>query len=358
MCPLIKRLKERRELRTLVCVTGQHAEMLDEVLDSFSVVPDFRLRTLREGQPLTELYSRILREVGAVIERARPDLVLVHGDTASALSSALAAFLMGVPIAHVEAGLRSGDLFAPFPEEMNRVLISQLSTLDFAPTESARRVLLSDGKREDSIWVTGNTVIDALRETGGARCDAPILKETEGKRILLLTVHRRENLGAPIQRILRAVLRILNAFPDVCAVLPIHKNPAVREAVVSILGEGLHPQIFLTDPLPVVVFHRLMARSAVVLTDSGGLQEEAPALGKPVIVLRDKTERGEGIQNGGAILTGSDPDRIFSETVRLLSDAAYYASVARVRRLYGDGRASERIAEEVTKYLTESALRP
>lgn len=353
MCPLVKKLKERNEIRTLVCVTGQHREMLDEVLESFSVIPDFFLDTFLNEQSLTALYARILDSVGTVIRHVKPDLVLVHGDTASALAAALAAFLSCVPIGHIEAGLRSGDLSSPFPEEMNRVLISRLSELNFAPTESARRNLLALGKEEGRIWVTGNTVIDALKETIKKEFYHPLFHSVDRKRILLLTVHRRENLGDPIRAIFKTVLRIVNRFPDVCVIVPLHKNPEVRQAAKEIFGEHENPHILLTEPLGVVTCHNLMARSTLILTDSGGLQEEAPALGKPVIVLRENTERQEGVTDGGAILCGSDTERIFREASHLLSDNTYYNSVARVRYPYGNGGASERIADIVEGYLSE-----
>ena len=353
MCPLVKKLKERREINTLVCVTGQHREMIDEALKAFSVIPDFFLDSFLDEQSLTNLYARILNFVGRVIQHVTPDLVLVHGDTASALASALAAFLCCVPIGHVEAGLRSGDLSSPFPEEMNRVLISQLATLDFAPTDSAQKALLDLGKEKEQIWVTGNTVIDALKETIKRDFYHPLLGTIAGKKVLFLTVHRRENLGEPIRAIFRTVLRIVDYFPDVCVIAPLHKNPGVREAAKEIFGEVDHPRVLLTEPLGVEACHNLMARSTLILTDSGGLQEEAPALGKPVIVLREKTERIEGVKDGGAILCGSDPKRIFKETIRLLSDSAYYSSVARVRYPYGNGGASEKITDVVLRYLVK-----
>lgn len=354
MCPLVKRLKEHTELRTLVCVTGQHREMLDDVLECFSVVPDFRLDVFSKGQTLTELYARILSSVGALLSMCTPAFVLVHGDTATATASALAAFLCGIPVGHVEAGLRSGDLSAPFPEEMNRILIAQLSTLDFAPTEAARANLLAAGKREDRVFVTGNTVIDALSGTVCENFAHPLLDGTEGKRILFLTCHRRENLGAPIRRIFHAVLRLADDFPDVRVICPIHKNPSVREAEREVLGRGKHPRVFITEPLGTVECHNIIARSTVVLTDSGGLQEEAPALGKPVIVLRESTERPEGVAMGSAILCGSDEEKIYRETARLLTDNAYYETIARVRMPYGDGNASERIAAELAAFLSDS----
>lgn len=356
MCPLVKRLKENETIRTLVCVTGQHREMLDDVLECFSVEPDFRLDVFTKGQTLSELYARILSSVGALLSVSTPSLVLVHGDTATATASALAAFLSGIPVGHVEAGLRSGDLSAPFPEEMNRVIISQISSIDFAPTESARANLLTAKKREDHIFVTGNTVIDALKETVREDFTHPLLEGAEGKRILFLTCHRRENLGAPIRRIFRAILRLADDFPDVRVICPIHKNPSVREAEREVLGRGKHPRIFITEPLGTVECHNIMARSTVILTDSGGLQEEAPSLGKPVIVLRNTTERPEGVLLGGAILCGSDEKKIYEETARLLTDSAYYESVARVRMPYGDGNASERIATTLAAFLLEDGF--
>lgn len=358
MCPLVRKLKEYATFRTLVCVTGQHREMLDDVLKCFSVEPDFRLDVFSAGQSLTDLYARILADVGALLSVCSPDLVLVHGDTATALASALAAFLCKIPVGHVEAGLRSGDLGAPFPEELNRSAIALFSELDFAPTDSARENLLAVGKPQSRIFVTGNTGIDALRFTVREGFTHPLVEEGNGKRILFLTCHRRENLGEPIRRIFRAVLRIADAFPDVRVICPIHKNPSVREAEREVFGKGKHPHIFITESLGTVECHNIMARSTVILTDSGGLQEEAPALGKPVIVLRNTTERPEGVLSGGAILCGSDEERIISETSALLTDEAYYARVARVRTPYGDGKASERIADAVMGFLDADRVSP
>ncbi|MBR2907145.1 MAG: UDP-N-acetylglucosamine 2-epimerase (non-hydrolyzing) [Clostridia bacterium] len=358
MCPLVKILKENETIRTLVCVTGQHREMLDDVLKCFSVEPDFRLDVFSKEQSLSMLYARILSSVGSLLSVLKPDLVLVHGDTATAAASALAAFLSGISVGHVEAGLRSGDLSTPYPEEMNRILISQLSECDFAPTESARANLLAMGKREDRIFVTGNTVIDALGRTVSDSFAHPLLEGTGGKRILFLTCHRRENFGEPIRRIFRAVLRIAEDFPDVRVICPIHKNPSVREAGREVLGTGRHPRIFITEPLGTVECHNIMARSAVVLTDSGGIQEEAPALGKPVIILRESTERPEGVLLGGAILCGSDEERIYRETARLLTDSSYYETVARIRMPYGDGNACGRIAAQIAAFLAEGAPSP
>lgn len=354
MCPLVKELQTRYELDVRVGVTGQHREMLNEVLEVFRIAPTDILGAFSDGKTLTELYAVLLWEIGHLLQNDSPDLVLVHGDTASSFAGAMAAFLCGIPVGHVEAGLRSGRLDAPFPEELNRKLISEISVLDFAPTLSAREHLLRMGKPEDKIFLTGNTVVDALKETVRSDFHHPLLDRTAGKRILFFTCHRRENLGEPIRRIFYAVQRLLDLFSDICVIFPLHKNPSIRTAVKEVFGDRVHPRMYLCEPFSVIDCHNLLSRSTLVLTDSGGLQEEAPAFGIPVLVLRETTERSEGLTAGGAILCGTDEERIVSITSRFLNDPVYYASFAKKRSLYGDGNASRRIADTVCRFLSIS----
>ncbi|MBO5269623.1 MAG: UDP-N-acetylglucosamine 2-epimerase (non-hydrolyzing), partial [Clostridia bacterium] len=293
MCPLVRELKTHREFQTLVAVTGQHREMLTEVLKVFSLTPEFDLDVMKPGQTLLALNGTLLLRIGELLETLRPDLVLVHGDTATAFSAATAAFFCGIPIGHVEAGLRSGNIHAPFPEEYNRSAISLISTLDFAPTEVAKETLLAMGKPCARVFVTGNTVVDALHFTRDLRGRIPLTEDAEGKHIVFLTSHRRENLGDAQRSIFRAAVRIADAFPDVRIICPLHRNPQVRTVAREIFCARKHPHIFLTEPFDVVTCHHVLSQSTLVLTDSGGIQEEASALGVPLLVLRDTTERPE-----------------------------------------------------------------
>lgn len=343
MCPLVIELKRRRCAEVLVCVTGQHRELLDSVLDVFGVVPDYDLAVMREGQSLFDVTTAVLSGMERVLTEANPDLVLVHGDTTTAFAAALAAFYRRIPVGHVEAGLRTGDLTAPYPEEFNRMAVSCLANYHFAPTAAAKENLLREGRPEERIFVTGNTVIDALAYTVRADYTHPVLEAAEGRRLVLMTAHRRENLGAPMARIFDAVRKLALRHPELFIVYPVHPNPAVSEAAHTSLG-GMD-NIALIPPLSAVDFHNFMARAVFVLTDSGGAQEEAPHFGVPVLVMRETTERPEGIAAGTARLVGTDGDVILSSCETLLSDPAAYAKMAHAANPYGDGHASKRIAD-------------
>lgn len=345
MCPLIKELKKRSEFDVRVCVTGQHREMLDGVLRVFSVVPDFDLSLMREGQSLSYLTSAILCGIDNVLDSTRPDIVLVHGDTTTAFVSALSAFYRKIPIGHIEAGLRSGDMFSPFPEEFDRRAISLLASYHFVPTNDARMNLISEEIPKERIFVTGNTVTDALKFTVKKEFEVPEFHF--GKKMIIFTAHRRENLGEPMENMLRALVRIVERFPDIFAVCPLHRNPAVRETAQKLLfGKE---RIFCIEPPEVDIFHNLLARSYLILTDSGGIQEEAAFLGKPVLVMRNVTERQEGINAGVLRLVGTNEENIFAHTAKLLSDSKEYKAAARPTDLFGDGRACERICDILLK---------
>lgn len=347
MAPLLRELSRRSDIRSLLCVTAQHREMLDQVLALFRLAPDYDLNLMKPGQTLDDVTSAALRGVAAVLDETRPDLVLVHGDTSSAFSAALAAFYRQIPIGHVEAGLRTYNKYSPFPEEMNRQLIDRLSDFLFAPTETSRDNLLAEAIAPRKIFVTGNTVIDALKTTVREDYSHPELERiAPGGRMLLLTAHRRENLGEPLRRIFRAVRRLADDCPELHVIYPVHLNPQVRSAAGELLA-GCE-RIRLIEPLSVLDFHNFMARAELILTDSGGVQEEAPSLGKPVLVLRDTTERPEGVRAGTLRLVGTDEERICRETLRLLTDPVEYARMSRASNPYGDGRASERIADVIT----------
>ena len=344
MCPLVNELKSRPgEFETVVCVTGQHREMLDQVLDVFGVVPDHDLAIMRPGQTLFDITSDVLLKTRAVLEEERPDCVLVHGDTTTSFAAALAAFYLQIPVGHVEAGLRTRDLHSPWPEEFNRQAVDVVSEWYFAPTETSRQNLLDEAKPADRIFVTGNTGIDALRHTVREDYTNPELDWAEDSRLILVTAHRRENLGEPMHRMFRAIRRVMEERPDTKAIYPIHMNPQVRRAAHEEL-DGFD-RLRIIDPLEVVGFHNFMARSHLILTDSGGIQEEAPSLGKPVLVMRDTTERPEGVAAGTLRLVGTGEETIYREFSRLLDDPAAYAEMSHASNPYGDGHASERIAD-------------
>ena len=344
MCPLVNELKSRSgEFETVVCVTGQHREMLDQVLDVFGVVPDHDLAVMKPGQTLFDITGDVLLKIKAVLEDERPDCVLVHGDTTTSFAAALAAFYLQIPVGHVEAGLRTRDLYSPWPEEFNRQAVDVVSEWYFAPTETSRQNLLDEAKPADRIFVTGNTGIDALRHTVRDDYSHPELDWAEGSRLILVTAHRRENLGEPMHRMFRAIRRVMEERPDTRAIYPIHMNPQVRRAAHEEL-DGFE-RLRIIDPLEVVGFHNFMARSHLILTDSGGIQEEAPSLGKPVLVMRDTTERPEGVAAGTLRLVGTGEETIYREFSRLLDDPAAYAEMSHASNPYGDGRASERIAD-------------
>ena len=343
MCPLVLELKKRPELQTLVCVTGQHRQMLDQVLETFGVKPDYDLSIMKERQTLFDVTVNILERIRDVLEKERPDVVLVHGDTSTTFVTALACFYLQIAVGHVEAGLRTYNIHSPYPEEFNRQAVGIVAKYHFAPTELSRGNLLREGKNADDIYVTGNTAIDALKTTVRADYAHPELEWARGSRLIMLTAHRRENLGEPMYHMFRAIRRIVDEHPDVKVIYPIHMNPVVRKAASDVLGDD--DRIHIIEPLDVLDFHNFMDRSYLILTDSGGIQEEAPSLGKPVLVMRDTTERPEGLQAGTLKLVGTDEDVIYTEFKKLLEDPAAYEAMSRASNPYGDGHACERIAD-------------
>nr|WP_173363539.1 UDP-N-acetylglucosamine 2-epimerase (non-hydrolyzing) [Eggerthella sp. YY7918] len=344
MCPLVNELKGRPDVfETVVCVTGQHREMLDQVLQAFSVVPDHDLAIMKPGQTLFDVTCDVLLDIKAVLEEERPEVVLVHGDTTTSFAAALACFYLHIPVGHVEAGLRTRNMLSPWPEEFNRQVVDILAEHYFAPTDQSRRNLLDEGKPAEKILVTGNTGIDALRTTVRSGYRNKHLDWAAGSRLILVTAHRRENLGDPMHRMFRAIRRVMEEHPDVKAVYPVHMNPQVRDAAHAEL-DGFD-RLRIIEPLEVVDFHNFMAASHLILTDSGGIQEEAPALGKPVLVMRDTTERPEGVAAGTLKLVGTGESAIYEAFTELLDSEAAYASMSRASNPYGDGHASERIAD-------------
>ena len=343
MCPLVNELKKRPEIRTVVCVSGQHREMLDAVLRAFNVVPDYDLAIMKDRQTLFDITVNILERIRAVLEEVKPDVVLVHGDTSTTFVTALACFYMQIPVGHVEAGLRTYNIYSPYPEEFNRQAVSVIAKYNFAPTELSRENLLREGRKPESIYVTGNTAIDALKTTVRADYTHPELEWAAGSRLIMITAHRRENLGEPMHRMFRAIRRIIEEHPDVRAIYPIHMNPVVREEANAELGGC--DRIRIIEPLDVLDFHNFLSRSYLILTDSGGIQEEAPSLGKPVLVMRDTTERPEGIAAGTLRLVGTEEEIIYKNFKELLEDRAAYDKMAHASNPYGDGFASVRIAD-------------
>ena len=343
MCPLVNVLKTHPDdFSTVVVVTGQHREMLEQVLHVFNVEPDIDLAVMKPGQTLFDVTCNILLKIKKVLEGERPDVVLVHGDTTTSFAAALACFYLQIPVGHVEAGLRTHDIGSPWPEEFNRQAVDIVSQYYFAPTEVSRQNLLDEGKRPDKIWVTGNTGIDALHTTVDPEYSHHELDWAKGCRLILITAHRRENLGEPMHRMFRAIRRVMEDYPDTKAIYPIHMNPLVRKAAHEEL-DGFD-RLHIIDPLEVFDFHNFMAKSYLILTDSGGIQEEAPSLGKPVLVMRDTTERPEGVKAGTLKLVGTEEDVIYNEFSRLLSDVSEYEAMSHASNPYGDGHASERIA--------------
>ena len=343
MCPLVNELKTREGIRTVVCVTGQHRQMLDQVLDAFHVVPDYDLSIMKDKQTLFDITTNILNNIKGVLEAVKPDVVRVHGDTSTTFVTALACFYLQIPIGHVEAGLRTYNIYSPYPEEFNRQAVSILSRYNFAPTELSKNNLLREGKDESTIYVTGNTAIDALKTTVREDYTHPELEWAKDSRLILITAHRRENLGEPMHHMFRAIRRVMEEHPDVKAIYPIHMNPIVRRAADEELGDC--DRIHIIEPLEVLDFHNFLARSYMILTDSGGIQEEAPSLGKPVLVMRDTTERPEGIAAGTLKLVGTDEDVIYENFKLLLDDPAAYDTMAQASNPYGDGYACKRIAD-------------
>ena len=343
MCPLVNELKTRDNIETIVCVTGQHRQMLDQVLEAFHVVPDYDLSIMKDKQTLFDITTSILNRIKAVLDEERPDVVLVHGDTSTTFVTALACFYLQIPVGHVEAGLRTYNLYSPYPEEFNRQAVSIISQYNFAPTEFSRQNLVNEGKKPDTIYVTGNTAIDALKTTVRRDYSHPELEWASDSRLILITAHRRENLGEPMRHMFRAIRRVMDEHPDVKAIYPIHMNPVVRETANEILGDD--DRIHLIEPLDVLDFHNFMDRSFMILTDSGGIQEEAPSLGKPVLVMRDTTERPEGIAAGTLKLVGTEEEAIYRNFKLLLEDAQEYAKMSGASNPYGDGFACRRIVD-------------
>lgn len=347
MCPLVNELKKRKELQTVVCVTGQHRQMLDMVLEAFDVTPDYDLSIMKDKQTLFDVTTNILNRIKEVLEKEKPDVVLVHGDTSTTFVTALACFYLQIPVGHVEAGLRTYNIYSPYPEEFNRQAVSIISKFNFAPTELSKQNLLKEGKSPDSIYVTGNTAIDALKTTVRENYTHPELEWAKGSRLIMITAHRRENLGEPMRHMFKAIRRVMDEHPDVKAIYPIHMNPVVREIADEFLGGD--DRIHIIEPLDVLDFHNFLSRSYLILTDSGGIQEEAPSLGKPVLVMRDTTERPEGIAAGTLKLVGAEEETIYNEFSRLLSDKEEYEAMSMASNPYGDGHACERIADVLCK---------
>ena len=343
MAPLVKELKSRPEIEQITCVTAQHRQMLDQVLETFHIVPEYDLDIMKQGQTLNEVVQRVLGSIGEVLEKERPDIVLVHGDTTTTFAGALAAYHSQIAIGHVEAGLRTWNKYSPFPEEMNRQMVGCLADMHFAPTEVSAKNLRDEGKKEENIYITGNTAIDAMATTVDENYENPIFDWIGDDRMILLTAHRRENLGEPMYHIFRAIKRIVDEFADVKVVYPIHMNPKVRQIAKEVFDDC--DRVRLIEPLEVFDFHNFQNKSYLIMTDSGGIQEEAPSLGKPVLVLRDTTERPEGIKAGK--LTGTDEEVIYNETKKLLSDKEAYHAMSHASNPYGDGHASERIADAI-----------
>ena len=343
MCPLVNELKKRKNINTVVCVTGQHRQMLDQVLEAFDVKPDYDLSVMKEKQTLFDITTNILNSIKVVLEQVKPDVVLVHGDTSTTFVTALACFYLQIPIGHVEAGLRTFNIYSPYPEEFNRQAVSIVAKYNFAPTLLAKENLVKEGKDEKYIYVTGNTAIDALKTTVKTEYFHKELEWAKDSRLILITAHRRENLGQPMHNMFRAIRRVLDEHSDVKAIYPIHMNPVVRQAASEELGNC--DRIHIIEPLEVLDFHNFLANSYMILTDSGGIQEEAPSLGKPVLVMRDTTERPEGIEAGTLKLVGTDEEVIYSNFTKLLDNKEEYNKMAHASNPYGDGFACKRIAD-------------
>jgi len=349
MCPLVKELNTRDKLDTVVCVTGQHREMLDQVLVTFNLVPDFDLAIMKAKQTLFDLTINILEKMKDILEEVKPDIVLVHGDTSTSFVTALACFYLQIPVGHVEAGLRTYNIYSPYPEEFNRQAVGIVANFNFAPTEMAKQNLLKEGKDQATIYVTGNTAIDALKTTIREDYHHEHLEWASDSRLIMITAHRRENIGEPMKNMFRAIKRTVDENPDIKAIYPIHMNPVVREAATNILGNT--NRIRIIEPLEVLDFHNFLARSYLILTDSGGIQEEAPSLGKPVLVMRDTTERPEGIAAGTLKLVGTDEKVIYKALKQLLEDESVYDRMSKASNPYGDGFASKRITDILEKSL-------
>lgn len=343
MCPLVLELKKRNKYKVIVCTTGQHKEMLQPVLDIFDVIPDYNLHIMKERQSLFDITNNILLEMETVLNECKPDLVLVHGDTSTSFATALSCYYMQIDVGHIEAGLRTYNIYSPYPEEFNRQAVSLIAKYNFAPTELSKANLLEEGKAENSVFVTGNTVIDALRTTVRESYSHKELEWAEDSRLILITAHRRENIGNPMRNMFRAIKRVCEEFQDIKVIYPIHMNPLVRSIAQEVFNQM--DRIHIIEPLDVLDFHNFMSRSYIILTDSGGIQEEAPALAKPVLVMRDTTERPEGISAGTLRLVGTKEETIYSCFKQLLVDDKEYLKMSQSSNPYGDGHASERIAD-------------
>lgn len=342
MCPLVNELEKQDDFETVVCVTGQHREMLDQVLSVFNVVPKYDLDIMKSQQDLFDVTTNILEKIKPILIKEKPDMVLVHGDTSTSYASALAAFYLKIPVGHVEAGLRTHNISSPFPEEFNRQSISLMSSLDFAPTNQAKETLLNEGKKEDTVFVTGNTAIDALKTTVKNEYISDILEWVGDSRLIVLTAHRRENQGKPMKEMFQAVKRVVDKHEDVKVVYPIHMNPSIQILAKEVFGQT--NRVKLIPPMDVIDFHNLLAKSYLIITDSGGIQEEAPSLGKPVLVMRDTTERPEGIKAGTLKLVGTKEDIIYEALDNLLTNEVTYLEMSTASNPYGDGTASQQIA--------------
>ena len=358
MAPLVLELKKRHtEFEAVTVVTAQHRQMLDQVLEIFKIKPDYDLDVMKQRQTLSEITSNVLMNLDHVIATEKPDIVLVHGDTTTTFAASISAFYNQTAIGHVEAGLRTWDKYSPFPEEMNRQLTDVLSDIYFAPTSQSKANLLQENHPAKAVFITGNTAIDALKQTVQSDYNHDILNVVdEDKRMILVTMHRRENQGEPMKRVFKVMRQVVESYQDVEIIYPVHLNPVVQEAAQSILGN--HPRIHLIDPLDVVDFHNLAARSYFIMSDSGGVQEEAPSLGKPVLVLRDTTERPEGVTAGTLKLVGTQPEAVHDAMVELLDDQAVYDAMAQAKNPYGDGFASKRILDAITYHFGQTTEKP
>lgn len=345
MCPLVMELRRRPGIQTIVTVTGQHRSMLDQVLNTFDIVPDYDLSIMKDRQTLFDITTDVLNGMRTVFEKVRPDIALVHGDTSTTFATALAGYYLQIPIGHVEAGLRTYNIYSPYPEEFNREAVGVIASYHFAPTKIAAQNLIEEGKKKESIFITGNTAIDALATTVRRDYHHPQLEWIGNSRLILITAHRRENLGKPMEQMFKAIKRVLDVHDDVKAIYPIHLNPLVRKTAACVFGDD--DRIRLIEPLDVLDFHNFIKASYLILTDSGGIQEEAPSLGKPVLVMRDTTERPEGIEAGTLKLVGTDEEVIYTEFTKLLDSKDAYNAMAHAVNPYGDGKASVRIADVI-----------
>lgn len=351
MAPLVKELEKREEIESIVCVTAQHRQMLDQVLETFDIKPDYDMNIMKQGQTLSSITTDVVNGLGKILNECKPDIVLVHGDTTTSFAGALAAFYNQISIGHVEAGLRTWDKYSPFPEEMNRQMVDCMTDMYFAPTELSKKNLLNEGKDENKIYVTGNTVIDAMKTTVIEDYKNPVIDWVGKDKMILLTAHRRENLGEPMRNIFRAIKRLVDEFEDIKVVYPIHMNPKVREVADEILKDC--ERVKLIEPLEVFDFHNFQNKSYFIMSDSGGIQEEAPSLGKPVLVLRDTTERPEGIEAGTLKLAGTNEENIYKLAKELLENKNEYEKMSKASNPYGDGFASERIVDAIINYFNK-----